>query len=141
MEYKRFGDALFARIDKGEEIFEQVKEIAIKEKIRLASVQAIGAVGEFTAGVFDTKEKKFCPNNFNGSFEIVSLSGTIDTMQGEFYCHLHMSAANVNGEVFGGHLSRAVVSATCEMIIREASGSLDRRHSEEVGLNLWEFSC
>ena len=32
-------------------------------------------------------------NDFAGSFEIVSLTGTINTMDGEFYCHLHMSAA------------------------------------------------
>ena len=103
-------------------------------------MRAIGAVGDFTVGVFSTKEKKYRANSFQGDFEIVSLSGTIDTMAGEFYCHLHMSAGNEKGEVFGGHLSRAVVSATCEMVIREASGSIDRRHSEEVGLNLWEFS-
>ena len=139
MEYKRFGDALFARIDKGEEIFEQVKAIAIKEKISLASVQALGAVGEFDVGVFNTTEMKYISNTHKGYFEVISLLGTIDTMQGEFYCHLHMSAVNGKGEVFGGHLSRAVVSATCEMIMRIANGSLDRQHNEEVGLNLWGF--
>ena len=139
MDYKRFGDVIFARIDKGEEILEQVKELAARESIRLASVQALGAVGEFTVGVFDTKEKKYRSNSFQGTFEIVSLAGTIDTLDGEFYCHFHMSAANEKGEVFGGHLNKAVVSATCEMVIRTASGSVDRQHNEEVGLNLWNF--
>ena len=44
MEYRRFENTIIARIDKGEEILEQVKEIALKEKIKLASVQALGAV-------------------------------------------------------------------------------------------------
>ncbi|MCD8009793.1 MAG: DNA-binding protein [Lachnospiraceae bacterium] len=139
MEYRRFGQTIVARIDKGEEVLEQVKTISQKENIRLAGVQALGAVGEFTVGVFRTKEKKYLANEFRGDFEIVSLTGTINTMDGEFYCHLHMSAGNEKGEVFGGHLNRAVVSATCEMLIQVIDGTVDRSFSEEIGLNLFRF--
>lgn len=139
MDYRRFGDTIVARIDKGEEILEQVKEIALKEQVKLASVQALGAIGSFTAGVFKTDEKKYLSNEFTGAYEIVSLTGTINTMKGEFYCHLHISAGNEKGEVFGGHLNRAVVSATCEMVIRVIDGTVDRYFDEEVGLNLFQF--
>ena len=122
MEYRRFGNTIIARMDQGEEILEQVKEIAQKEEIRLASVQALGAVDQFTVGVFKTEEKEYLANEFRGSFEIVSLTGTINTMNDEFYCHLHMSAGNEKGEVFGGHLNRAVISATCEMVIHVIDG-------------------
>lgn len=139
MDYRRFGNTIVARIDKGEEILEQVKAIALKEEIKLASIQALGAVDQFTAGVFKTDEKKYMANDFSGSFEIVSLTGTINTMDGEFYCHLHMSAGDDKGHVFGGHLNRAFVSATCEMIITIIGGTVDRSFSEEVGLNLFRF--
>ena len=139
MEYKRFENTIVARIDKGEEILEQVKEIALKEKVRLASVQALGAINKFTVGVFKTDEKKYLANEFEGSYEIVSLSGTINTMNGEFYCHLHMSAGNEKGEVFGGHLNQAFVSATCEMVITVIDGTVDRYYDEGIGLNLFRF--
>lgn len=139
MDYRRFGNTIVARIDKGEEILEQVKAIALKEEIKLASIQALGAVDQFTAGVFKTDEKKYMANDFSGSFEIVSLTGTINTMDGEFYCHLHMSAGDDKGHVFGGHLNRAFVSATCEMIITIIDGTVDRSFSEDVGLNLFRF--
>lgn len=139
MEYKKFGDTIIVRIDKDEEILDQVKKLALRENIKLASIQALGAVSQFTVGVFDTKEKKFLPNEFRGTFEITSLTGTINTMNGEFYCHLHMSAGNEKGEVFGGHLSRAVVSATCEMVIQVIQGSVDRCYDDEIGLNLFRF--
>ncbi len=139
MEYKKFGDTIIVRIDKDEEILDQVKKLALRENIKLASVQALGAVSQFTVGVFDTKEKKFLPNEFRGTFEITSLTGAINTMNGEFYCHLHMSAGNEKGEVFGGHLSRAVVSATCEMVIQVIQGSVDRCYDDEIGLNLFRF--
>ena len=111
----------------------------MKERIKLASVQALGAVDRFTVGVFKTDDKKYLANDFSGSFEIVSLTGTINTMDGVFYCHLHMSAGNDKGEVFGGHLNRAVVSATCEMVVNILEGTVDRYYDEQIGLNLLRF--
>ena len=81
MEYRRFNNTIVARIDKGEEILEKIKEIALKENIKLANVNALGATNDFTVGVFKTAEKKYYSNNFKGDFEIVSLTGTINRMR------------------------------------------------------------
>lgn len=139
MDYRKFNHAIVARIDKGEEILEKVKEIALKEKIKLANVNALGATNDFTVGVFKTDEKKYYSNEFQENFEIVSLTGTINTMNGEPYIHIHMSAGNDKGEVYGGHLNKAVVSATCEMVINVIDGAVDRYFDEEIGLNLFKF--
>ena len=57
-------------------------------------------------------------------------------MNGEYYSHMHLSARNDQGEVFGGHLNKAIVSATCEMVIQVINGQVDRYFDEEIGLNL-----
>ncbi len=139
MEYKRFENTVIARIDRGEEITEKIKEISLKENIKLAGINALGAVGNFTVGVFKTSEKKYYSNTFSGDFEIVSLTGTVGTMNGEYYAHLHMSAGDFNGNVFGGHLNEAFVSATCEAVINIADGETDRVFDGEIGLNLLKF--
>ena len=139
MEYRRFGSSIVAKMDKGEEILAQIKVIALQEHIRLASVTALGATNDFTVGVYKVGEKEYYANEFQGNFEIVSLTGTINTMDGEFYTHIHMSAGNDRGEVFGGHLNRAVVSATCEMVIQVIDGAVDRAYDPETGLNLFRF--
>ena len=139
MEYRRFDNTVIARIDKDEEILEKVKELALTENIKLASVSALGAICDFTVGVFDTAEKIYISNSFQGPFEIVSLTGTINTMNGGFYTHIHMSAGDSKGQVFGGHLNRAVVSATCEMVVTVIDGKVDRYYDEGVGLNLFQF--
>ena len=77
MDYRRFGNQIVARIDKGEEILAQVKAIAHSEKIALASVNALGAINDFTVGVFKTEEKEYYSNSFQGSYEIVSLGPSI----------------------------------------------------------------
>ena len=139
MKYRKFNNTLIVRIDKDEEIIEQVQCVAKQEHILLASVEALGAINDFTVGLFDTEEKKYHSNHFQGAFEIVSLTGTISTKDGEFYQHLHMSAGNRKGEVFGGHLNSAIVSATCEMVIHVIDGEADRYFDEKIGLNLFRF--
>lgn len=139
MDYRRFQDTLIVRIDRGEEITAQLRRVAEKENIRLASVEALGAVNDFTVGVYNTAEKQYYSNRFQGAYEIVSLTGTVTTMDGGFYHHLHMSAANDQGVVFGGHLNSAVVSATCEMVIRVIDGVVERAPDPETGLNLFRF--
>ncbi len=139
MEYKRFNNKIVARIDKGEEILEKIREIALKENIKLANVNALGATNDFTVGVYNIDEKKYYSNSFTGNFEIVSLTGSINTMNNEFYTHIHMSCGDSEGKVFGGHLNRAIVSATCEMFIDIIDGYVDRFKDSETGLNLFEF--
>ena len=139
MEYRKFNNQIIVRMDKGEEIIEKIKEIALKENINLANINALGATNNFVVGVYKVEEKKYYSNEFKGNFEIVSLTGTINTMNGEFYTHIHMSAGNDKGEVFGGHLNKAVVSATCEMVIDIIDGKVDRYFDKEIGLNLFEF--
>ena len=139
MQYKRFGDTILARFDRGEEILEQLQKVAEAEGILLAEISALGAVNDFTVGVYNTAEKKYYANHFEGAFEIVSLTGTVSTMNGAYYAHLHMSAGNDKGEVFGGHLNSAFVSATCEVVMRVIDGVVERSHDPEIGLNLFRF--
>ena len=139
MEYRRFQDTIVARLDPGEEIVESVLALAKKEQIRLASIEALGAVNDFTVGVFDPAEKQFYPNTFTGAYEITSLTGTLTEKDGAPYLHLHMSAGDRTGTVRGGHLNRAVISVTCEMVIRLIDGTVERRFNEAVGLNQMVF--
>ena len=139
MEYRKFGDTYIVRMDPGEEILTQLKVFAEQEGVKLASVTALGAVKDFTVGVFDTGAKVYKSNRFQGVYEIVSLVGTINTMNDAFYCHLHMCAADQEGHAFGGHLNEAVISATCERVVTCLPGRTDRVFSDEVGLNLISF--
>ena len=60
-------------------------------------------------------------------------------MDGEYYAPLHVCVGNEKGEVFGEHLNRAVVSATCGMVITVIDGKVDRVYDEETGLNVFNF--
>lgn len=139
MEYRRFDNKIIMRIDSGEEILEQIKNISLKENIKLASINGLGATNDFTVGVYDLDNKKYYSNSFKGNYEIVSLTGTINTMNDEFYTHIHMSCGDDKGIVYGGHLNKAVISATCEIVIDIIDGRVDRVYDENIGLNLFNF--
>ena len=49
------------------------------------------------------------------------------------------AAGNERGEVFGGHLNSAVVSATCELVLQVIDGQVERVFDPEIGLNLFQF--
>lgn len=139
MEYKRFGNSYVLRVDKGEEILYCIKTLCEKEGIRLASISGIGAINEVQIGLFEPASKKYYSETLNGSFEIVSLSGNISKMNGEVYIHAHIAVTDREYKAYGGHLNKAVVSATAEIIITCIDGTLTRRFSDEIGLNLIDF--
>ena len=139
MDYKRFSNAIVLRVDRGEEILEQLKAVCLKENVKLASVSGIGAINDLTSGVWDVERKEYFSNHFTGVYEVANLVGTITTMNGEYYAHIHISAGDAQGHVVGGHLNRAVVSATTEIVLHLIDGTVEREFSPEVGLNLLKF--
>ncbi len=140
MEYRKFEHTFIVRLDPGEEILNNLIKLCTGERIKLASVTGLGAVGSVQLGVFDTEKKQYFSREYEGLYEIASLMGTITEKEGAPYLHLHMVIGNPNtGECHGGHLGRAVVSATGELVVTEIPGSVGRREDERIGLNLFCF--
>lgn len=139
MQYQRYGDTYVVRLDPGEEILESLTRLAREENLRLAQVSGLGALRELEVCVFDPAEKVYYNNAFSQPMELLSLTGTITEMDGAPYLHLHAAAGDGQGRALGGHLKRAVISATAELLVRTLPGTVGRTYSETVGLNLLDF--
>lgn len=140
MQYEKKGDVIAARIDPGEEILKTLGDIAEKEHITAAAITAIGAVNTFRAGIYDLSRQQYTERQFSGSYEIVSLSGSITEKDQEPYFHLHIVCAGDDGSCVGGHLKSAVVSVTCEVFITAIDMSLSRIPDEKTGINIIRFN-
>lgn len=139
MKYKRFGEDIVARLEVGEEVVASLAEIAEREGVTFAEVSGIGAADEFDVSVYDVKAKVYFDNTFREPLEITSLSGTVTEMNGAPYVHIHAAACRRDGTAVGGHLKRAVVSATCEIVLHTVYGRVPRFFDERTGLNLMEL--
>lgn len=139
MDFKRFGNKVVMRIDRGEEVVETIKKFCEDQKITLGSISGLGAAGRVKVGLFDVEKKEYFSKVFEGDFEITNLTGNISTMNGETYLHLHITIADHEMRAYGGHLNEAVICATCEVVIDVIDGMVDRSFNEEVGLNTYKF--
>ena len=139
MDYRRFGNTYLVRMDVGEEIIEQLKSLCRSENIRLAQVDAIGAVRQAVIGVYDLEEQAYHREDLEGLMEIAGLQGSVTRMNGEVYPHLHVTLAGQDNKVHAGHVIGLIVGATCEMFVRVLDGEVSRERDEEIGINIIRF--
>ena len=139
MEFKKFNDTYVIRLNKGEEVISSLKELCKNEDIKLAEITGLGAANLVEIGVFNVNTKEYNTKIFEGMFEITSLVGNATRKDGEVYLHIHINFGDEDGIVKGGHLVRANISATSEIILRKIEGEVGRKLSKEIGLNLLEF--
>lgn len=139
MRYRKLGPAIILRLDRGEEIVSTLKDFCEEQEIRFATVQGIGAVDNAVIGIFAAKTKEYHTTTLSGDHEITSLAGSITTMDNKPYLHLHITLSDATYLAFGGHLTSAVVSGTCEIFIHTIPDRLDRTYDAGVGLNVFDL--
>ena len=140
MEYRKYGEGYVLRLDPGDEVVDCLTRLAKEEEVGLACITGLGAAKDVTVGLFRVEEKKLYGKRCEGEYEVSALVGNITRKEGEPYLHLHITFGDpAKGEVYAGHLTRCVISATAEIFVQVWDGQAGRKFSGEVGLNLLEF--
>jgi len=139
MKYQKFNDTFMVRLDKDEEIMQSLMSLCEKENIRLAQVEAIGAIDHGVVGVYDMDQKAYLQETLDGIMEITSLSGSITEMNDKPYLHLHATLADQDHRIHGGHVIELRVGIICEMFVRVLSGQVTRERNENLGINVWKM--
>ena len=140
MKYTQSGNTYLLVLNKGEEIVSALTQFASQTNLTCATVSGIGATDDAELGVFDTFEKQYYTKQIRAMTEITALCGNITQKDGKPYVHLHATLATMF-DVVGGHLSKAIVSATAEIFVQAFPIATDRQFDSAVGINLltWEM--
>lgn len=140
MIYQHMENIFIVRLDAGEEILSSLTELCSQEKITAGTISGIGAANYADIGLYEVAKRKYHGNILEEEMEIASLNGNISRKEGKVYLHLHAAFANKQGQIFGGHLRSARISATAEIYIHTVPAKIERVFDEETtGLNLIQF--
>lgn len=140
MQEKSLGQKFIVRLDPQDEIISSLKQFCQENKIKVGVITGIGSVSKVSLKFFRKETKEFVEKTFEEEFEVTSLLGNVTTMGGETYIHVHITLSDQEFKCFGGHLSEGYVGATCEIIIDQVDGEVERELSDEIGLNIFKLS-
>lgn len=123
-------------LESGEEVMEKIMEFAKAQKISASQFTAIGAFSETIVGFFDFSIRDYKKIPFKEQMEVLTLSGDITLFKGEYKIHAHVVLGKEDGTAHGGHLLKATVHPTLEIILNESPAYLSREMNQESGLAL-----
>ena len=144
MDHRKYGDTVYIRIDKGEEIIGCIREVCKKENILSAVFSGIGGCSEAQIQTFSPQAKAFETRTVSGMLELVSLTGNvISDENNKLLLHTHAVFAYKDGErhsIAAGHIKSVTVLYTAEIELRPViGGNIKKLFDPETGTGFWSF--
>jgi predicted DNA-binding protein with PD1-like motif len=144
MDYRKYKDTVYIRMDKGDEIVGGILDICGKEKICSAVFSGIGGCSEAQIQTFIPESGSFETRTVQGMLELVSLNGNVVSDTGGLFAHTHVLFTYKDGNgahcVAGGHIKAITVLYTAEIELRPVQGgTIGRQYDPETGTGFWSF--
>lgn len=122
--------------DSGDEVMQILKSFANEHSLKASRFTAIGAFSCVELGFFDFSIKDYKKIPVQEQVEVLSLLGDIALYGNESAVHAHVVVGKSDGMAMGGHLLKAIVHPTLEVILEESPGYLQRSMDVTTGLPL-----
>jgi predicted DNA-binding protein with PD1-like motif len=123
-------------LDYSDEVMDCILSFAKQQHLKAAQFTAIGAFSEATLGFFDFRIKDYKKIEIKQQVEVLTLAGDITLFNNEIKVHAHVVLGKEDGTAHGGHLLKAIVHPTLEIILTELPSFLERKMDKETGLPL-----
>src|SRR5712671_7649961 len=111
----------------GDELAKGLLEFAEQERLSAASFKAVGALSSVRLGWFSWETKQYEPSvTLDEQVELLSLIGDVALKDGEPVVHAHAVVGKKDGTAHGGHLLKARIRPTCEVVLIESPARLQK---------------
>ena len=144
MDYRKYGEAYYLRVDRGDEVIASILDVCCKEDLGSVTFSGIGGCSSAEIQTFIPEKGSFETHQLTGMLELVSLIGNvISDDQGGLHSHAHATFAHKGGDehrVSAGHVKSITISYTAEIEIRPVVGGLIMmKHDPETDTGFWDF--
>jgi len=123
------GNDVMLRLMDGEDLIDSLSSLGINSGVVL---NGVGMFRDLELGYWDGKD--YVRESISEPVELLSLQGNLGDKQGELIVHCHTTVAKRGGAAVGGHVLKATVNNTAEILIRRLSGIKLERKREKTGL-------
>jgi predicted DNA-binding protein with PD1-like motif len=120
----------------GDEPISTVTTFAVEHRLGGSHFTAIGALSSAVVAYFEWSSKRYQHIAIEEQVEVLSMIGDITIRRDKPNVHAHVVLGKADATAHGGHLIRASVRPTLEIIITEAPRHLHRVFDAESGLAL-----
>jgi uncharacterized protein len=138
----RRGRRIIARLDRGTDLFESIRALCQKHRVRCGELRGIGCLEQAELVAFDQAQRRYKPARTlaGGGLELLHLAGNLSEEDGVLFIQCQatlMRDRDAGVEVLGGHLRRAVVYSV-ELVIETFDDVVLRRQADAAtGLARW----
>ena len=121
----------------GDELASGLEKFAEQQNLSAASFKAVGALSSVRLAFFDWQNKKYEPSvTLDEQVELLSLIGDVALRENKPAVHAHAVIGKRDGTALGGHLVKAYIRPTCEVVLTESPARLQKFIDPESGLAL-----
>ncbi|HZU31109.1 MAG TPA: DUF296 domain-containing protein [Candidatus Angelobacter sp.] len=121
----------------GDELAGGLQHFAEEQKLSAASFKAIGGLSSVQLAWFSWETKKYeLAVTLEEQLELLSLIGDVALQDGKPKVHAHAIVGKSDGSAHGGHLLKAYIRPTCEVVLTESPAHLQKKIDPESGLAL-----
>ena len=145
MDYKKFGNSIYIRLNRRDEIISNIIDICKKENVLSVTYSGIRCCSDIVVSSYALEKDEFLEHKESGVLELVSLNGNISADENdEIFHHTHAMFSFQNSDykltLTGGHLIKAEVLYTAEIVINPVLGGVIRRKKDEItGITVWDL--
>ena len=140
MHFKRIGaspEAFVLVFETGDELAGGLSQFAKDQRLTSASFTAVGALSSVRLGWFNWETKAYdAAVALDEQVELLSLIGDVALKDEEPVVHAHVVIGRRDGSAHGGHLLRAHVRPTCEVVLTASPVHMQKAFDPASGLFL-----
>ncbi len=134
----RPGPVHLLRLATGDDVYQEITRYVTDSGIRVATVNALGAVRRASLRYYDQSAKRYEDLVIDEPLEVVAAVGNVSLLDGAPFLHLHAAFSAEDGRGFGGHVNDGTIVFALEVHIAQLDGEPPVRLPDDcTGLTLW----